>query len=88
LAQKYGHVYFDISATISFIGSKGGFSSEAHAVELIRKIGVNRVLFGSDWPWCDPLLAKERFNKLDLTDTEKRNILGQNAAKIFGLKRQ
>jgi predicted TIM-barrel fold metal-dependent hydrolase len=86
LAQKYGQVYFDISGIISFIGSQGGFSSDAHAVELIRKIGVNRVLFGSDWPWCDPLLAMERFNRLDLTYQEKQSILGQNAAKIFGLR--
>jgi len=86
LAQKYGHVYFDISAIISFIGSKGGFSSDAHAVELIRKIGVNRVLFGSDWPWCDPLLAMERLNRLDLTHHEKKRILGLNAANILGLE--
>jgi len=88
LAQKYGQVYFDISGIISFIGSQGGFSSDAHAVELIRQIGVNRVLFGSDWPWCDPLLAKQRFNRLALTDLEKQSILGQNAAKIFGLERE
>jgi predicted TIM-barrel fold metal-dependent hydrolase len=28
----------------------------------------------------------ERFNRLDLTEEEKRKILGINAAKIFGLK--
>ncbi len=87
LAGRYGQVYFDISGIISFIGSQGGFSSDAHAVELIRKIGVTRVLFGSDWPWCDPLLAKERFDRLALTYEEKQSILGKNAAKIFGLKR-
>jgi len=86
LAQKFGNVYFDISAIISLIGIKGGFSSDAHAGELIRKIGVERVLFGSDWPWFDPLLAMERFNGLDLTQEEKRKILGINAAKIFGLE--
>ncbi len=87
LAEKYGQVYFDISGIISFIGSQGGFSSDAHAVELIRKIGVHRVLFGSDWPWCDPLLAMQRFDGLALTGLEKQSILGQNAAKIFGLER-
>ncbi len=86
LAQKYSKVYFDLSGIISFIGSQGGFSSDAHAVELIREIGVDRVLFGSDWPWCDPLLAMEKFKELDLTNQEKKLILGQNAAKIFGLE--
>lgn len=84
LAQKYGHVYFDISGIISFIGSKGGFSSDAHAVELIRKIGVNRVLFGSDWPWCDPLLAMERFNRLDLTSHEKKEFWGKMQRRFLG----
>ncbi len=83
LAQKYGQVYFDVSGIISFIGSPEGFSSDAHAVEVIRKIGVDRVLFGSDWPWCDLLLALEQFKRLALTDQEKKLILGQNAAKIF-----
>jgi predicted TIM-barrel fold metal-dependent hydrolase len=86
LAQEYGNIYFDLSAIISFLGSEGGFSSDAHAVEWIRKIGAHRILFGSDWPWCDPLLALERINGLDLTGAEKRKILGQNAAKVFGLK--
>jgi hypothetical protein len=86
LAQRFNSVYFDISAIISLMGIKGGFSSDAHAGELIRKIGVDRVLFGSDWPWFDPLLAMERFSRLDLTEEEKRKILGINSAKIFGLK--
>ena len=86
LAKKYGNLYFDISAIISSYEKKGGFSSEEHAAKLIREIGADRVLFGSDWPWYDPVLAMERFNRLDLTAEEKRKILGLNAARIFGLK--
>ena len=86
VAEKYENVYFDTSAMISGHEIKGGLSSDGQAVELIRTLGVHRVLFGSDWPWFDPLLAMERIKRWDLTGEEKRKILGENAAEIFRWK--
>jgi len=86
VAQKYNNVFFDTSAIISGMGLKGGFPSDAQAVELIRKIGIPKIFFGSDWPWYDPLPAIERIKSWDLAEEEKRRILGQNAAEIFSLK--
>jgi len=85
LAQKYDNVYFDTSAIISGTEVKGGFSNAGQAVEMMRAVGVPRILFGSDWPWYDPLLAIEHINSLNFTEEEKRKILGENAAKIFCL---
>jgi len=85
LAQKYDNVFFDTSAIISGTELKGGLSSNVQAVEMIRKIGVQKVLFGSDWPWFDPLPAIERIKSWDFSEGEKRRILGQNAVEIFGL---
>jgi predicted TIM-barrel fold metal-dependent hydrolase len=88
IASHYDHVYFDTSAIISGIEGESKFSTPAEAAALIRKLGVHRVLFGSDWPWFDPLAALEQMVGLDLTNEEKESILGKNAEKLFGLKRQ
>jgi predicted TIM-barrel fold metal-dependent hydrolase len=85
LARKYGDVYFDSSAILSGTEIKSGFASREEAVKLIRTIGVSRVLFGSDWPWFGPLLAIRQIEGLGFSEEERRMILGQNAARIFGL---
>jgi uncharacterized protein len=87
IASQYDHVFFDTSAIISGIEGESKFSSQAEAAALLRQLGVHRVLFGSDWPWFDPLRAFEQIIKLDLTAEEKESILGKNAEKIFGLSR-
>lgn len=87
IAQRYANVYFDTSSILSVTEIEDGFASDVEAVELIRAIGVHRVLFGSDWPWFDPLLAIEHIKSLNLTKEEKRRIFGQNAEEIFGLGR-
>jgi predicted TIM-barrel fold metal-dependent hydrolase len=52
---------------------------------LIRTIGVERVMFGTDYPWFHPLWDLKRFLKLDFTDAEKKALLGGNAKKILSL---
>jgi hypothetical protein len=86
LARKYENVHFDTSAILSGGEIKSGFASREEAAKLIRTIGVSRVLFGSDWPWFDTLLAIRQIEGLDFSEEEKRMILGQNAAKVFGLR--
>jgi len=85
LARKHDNVHFDTSAILSGMEIKSGFASREEAVKLIRTIGVSRVLFGSDWPWFDPLLAIRQIEGLNFSEDEKRMILGRNAAKVFGL---
>ena len=84
LAQKHHNVYFDTSAIISLTKTQGGLSDD-ELIALIRKIGVDRVLFGSDWPWFPPQPGIERIKNLDITEEEKQNILGTNAAKVYNL---
>jgi predicted TIM-barrel fold metal-dependent hydrolase len=86
LARKYDDVFFDTSAILSGGEIKSGFASGGDAVKLIRTIGVGRVLFGSDWPWFDPLPGIRQIEGLDLSGEERRMILGQNAAGVFGLR--
>ena len=57
-------------------------------VHVIRKIGVNRVLFGSDVPFArtTSMEAIADVEKLGLTPAEERLILHDNAASLLGLE--
>ena len=90
MAAKYPNLFFDTSAVIP--GDENGAPlpkenalSNSEVVELIRKIGVERVMFGSDYPWFHPLWNLKRFLKLDFTDFEKEALLCGNAKRILGI---
>ncbi|MBQ8201582.1 MAG: amidohydrolase family protein [Clostridia bacterium] len=53
--------------------------------ELVHIFGSKRVLFGTDSPWYDPAVCIERIRSMPLTDTEKKDILGDNARQLLGL---
>ncbi|HCJ66040.1 MAG TPA: hypothetical protein DHV62_01610 [Elusimicrobia bacterium] len=80
-------VYFDTAIALSGASIPSFLSlTDTQAVEMIRKIGVQRVMFGSDFPWINPKNDIERIKKLHLTDNEKRMILSENAKKFFGIQ--
>jgi len=56
---------------------------DEEAVALIRKIGVGKIMFGTDYPWYDPIRDSRRVISMALTDDEKRLILSENAKRIL-----
>ena len=52
---------------------------------IIRKHGVERVLFGSDSPWSKLENAIAEVQETDLTDAEKQQIFWDNADRLFKL---
>jgi len=67
--------------------------AELHGLEFtakyLRMIGIDNVLFGSDWLGKQVGMEQERqlelINKLDLTGEEKEKIFGGNISKILNL---
>jgi len=55
------------------------------ALAMIRKHGVSRFLFGSDFPMWDHKGEYERFLSLGLSEEENSAILYRNAASLLGL---
>ena len=53
------------------------------ARELIFAYGVDRVLFGTDYPLWTPEEEIERFMRIELSDEERQDILYNNAIKTF-----
>ena len=65
-------------------GHAGMLASQA--VRVLRKIGIERVMHGSDGPPLDPMSAAEQIMRMEFTDAEKEQLLSGNAKQFFGLK--
>ena len=55
------------------------------AVEIIRRYGAGRVLFGTDYPLWTPDGELASFFSLGLTPAENKAILADNARRVFGI---
>ena len=62
------------------------FMENDDAVRLMRKFGTDRVLWGTDYPTWTHESELELFDKLDLTEKEREQILYGNAAKLLGIE--
>ncbi len=84
LAQAHANVFFDCCFIINGT-DKPPAISDSDAVAAFRQIGCARIMFGSDYPWYDPLLDSARIQRLPLTDAEKRAVLHENAIRVLEL---
>lgn len=86
VAAKYpewpGNVYHDLSAVAEMFA---GSPYAGHLAWTVRQLGVDRVLYGSDWPLCDPSAALAAVRSLGFTDEEERQIYHGTAAQLLGL---
>ena len=53
--------------------------------EAVRRVGAERIIWGTDNPFIDPRPGLGRVLMARITDDEKRLILGGNAKRVFGL---
>lgn len=72
------NLYVDCSSSFCYI-------SREKAKEIIRRYGADRVLFGTDYPMWTHKTELDFLMSLDLTDSEYRMILSENAKKVFGI---
>lgn len=84
IADKFPHVMFDTAITISYIDAPTTLDDDESA-DLIRSIGAERVMFGSDYPWIDPKKEIEHIKSLPITTEDKELILGENARKFLDI---
>ena len=66
-------VFLETSFSLAELGPR-------RSVDMIRRHGVERVLFGSDWPWSDQAEALRIAQAIGLTAQEQRAVFHANAA--------
>ncbi len=76
--SKYKNFYVDTSSSLFEIDAKT-------ARKYIDAYGVDRVMFGTDYPMWTPKEELARFMQIELSDSERQKILYDNAAKLLGI---
>ena len=86
VAAKYsfwpGNVYHDLSATCVLVA---GSPYEEQFRWIVRKIGTDKILYGSDFPLYGEAEALAAVRSLGFTPEEEHQILYANAAGLLGL---
>jgi predicted TIM-barrel fold metal-dependent hydrolase len=75
------NVWIDLSATGPLLS---GSPFAASFLWVVRKVGIDRWLFGSDYPLDDPISAVRRVAALGFTPVEARRVFYENARELFG----
>ncbi|MFK7988310.1 MAG: amidohydrolase family protein [Sandaracinaceae bacterium] len=76
------NVWVDLSVTATTFADS---PYETHLVWVARQIGIDRVLFGSDFPVTTPAESLRSVRALGFDPEEERRILHDNAVSLFGL---
>lgn len=73
------NIYYDCSSSLFAL-------SPQEAAQLIREAGVDRVMFGTDFPMWSTESELLRFEALPLTEEERVKILSLNFKRYFGIR--
>lgn len=72
------NLYVDCSSSFPYL-------EKQTAKKIIETYGVDRVLFGTDYPMWSPKKELDYFLSLEFNDNDKRKILSENVKKLFEL---
>ncbi len=83
LANKYPNVFTDTSLRLHEVGKPGGWSLKETA-EMFQRIGVDRVLFASNYPFVSQADYVAVMEQLPLSDEQRRQIGSRNFDRVYG----
>ncbi len=73
----FENLYVDCSSALQYL-------TPELAVEIFNRYGIEKVMYGTDYPMWSPEQEIERFMGLPLSDSERRLILSENAKRLLG----
>ena len=76
LLEKYPNLYTDFAGDIF----------EPKLIETyVKRLGSKKLFFGTDMPWIDVRYHLVNILSAEITDEDKKNILGLNVARLYGI---
>ena len=84
LCQRYPGAYTDLSSQVGEWGEPGHWTMEEGA-ELIRRAGVDKVLYGTNYPGSNPAKYVEKLKSLSLSDSELGKVAAGNFKQLAGV---
>ena len=76
--SSYKNFYVDCSSSFDWL-------TPEQSREITRAYGADHVLFATDFPMWNHETEYKRFMEMNLTDEENRQILYENALRLFGI---
>ena len=84
-AEAYPGAMYDLCELMEWIDIGKG-PTAAQFAQLIRDVGSDRVMLGTDFPWWDPIDCVRKVMELPLLSSEEKEaILGRNAERLLGI---
>lgn len=77
VAEEYENIILDTAASSMRFGL---------VAEAVDRVGAERVVFGTNMPICYPGPNIVRVTNADITEKQKRMVLGESIARIVGIK--
>jgi predicted TIM-barrel fold metal-dependent hydrolase len=86
--EQWDEVEEDLAGSNIYLDTSMGFQyfSEEQFLRIVKKHGVDKILFASDSPWSYADSEIKKIRSLPLTEDEKNMILCKNAESILGNK--
>lgn len=75
--KKYENLYLDLSGT--------GLHRFGVVKYLIDRVGADRILFGTDYPICNPGMYVAAVRMEEISEQEREKIFHENAEKLLGI---
>ncbi|HXR37101.1 MAG TPA: amidohydrolase family protein [Candidatus Binataceae bacterium] len=82
LANKYPNVFTDTSLRLHEVGQPGKWSL-AETAEIFRRIGIDRVLFGTNYPFVGQADYVAVMEQMPLNEDERRRIGADNYDRLY-----
>lgn len=76
LMKKHENLYLDLSGT--------GLFRLGLLKHLVSQVGAERILFGTDYPICNPRMYVQAVYGEDISDGDREKIFSENAMRILG----
>ena len=84
LTARFPNVHADLSHRLHELDKPGAMTSQELA-GWIRKIGVERLMFGTNFPLNDATACVRAFRALPLTDAEREAVGSENTKRMLGI---